>query len=66
MKLQKFGIEIRNIGNVQALYEDVDRVLEMNNFEVIQTKTIAHSLQHMIKVQNYFDICTIKNCQKIS
>ncbi len=72
MKLQKFGIEIRKIGNIDAIYQDVDLILEKYNIlnsEIninVQSQAIAHSLQKMFKTESYFSICTIKNCAKLS
>lgn len=69
--MQKFGIEIRKIGDTSNLYNDVDTVLskfgmktrEVSDFAKIQT--VAHSLQKMLKVDNYFNVCTIDNCANV-
>lgn len=67
--MKKFGLEIRKANTIGGLYEDIDKVLV--NVPVgsvskeIQTQAITHALQKMIKVQNYFDVCTIDACIKI-
>lgn len=69
--LNKLGFEIRKIGSLDNLYQDVDRVL--SNFRVdngqinisVQVNAVAHSLQKMISSQNYFDVCTIRNCAEL-
>lgn len=69
--MQKFGIEIRKVGNLTSLYADVDAVLTkycINDSTVgdeIKVQTVAHSLHKMLKVQSYFDVCTIKNCADV-
>lgn len=68
MKMEKFGIEIRRMGKVDGLYDDVDQVLSnlgMKDQAVsmsIQQQTVAHSLQKMFQVKSHFSVCTIKNC----
>lgn len=72
MQLQKFGIEIRKIGNTENLYKDVDAVLKNYNIPKgsvntdIQVQTIAHALQKMLKTDRHFSICTVRECVKIS
>lgn len=69
--MQRFGIEIRKIGDTKNLYNDVDVVL--NRFgmktqevsDIAKIQTIAHSLQKMLKIDNYFSICTIQNCADV-
>ena len=69
--LQKFGIEIRRIGNTQNLYRDVDLVLKnagLNRGSVnqnIQASSAAHALQKMFQTGKYLCVCTIENCAKI-
>ena len=71
MEIQKFGIEIRSMGNVKNVYKDVDRMLGNYNIPkkginvAIQIQTVAHSLQKMMSVENYFDVCAIRNCAKL-
>lgn len=71
MQLQKFGIEIRKIGNVKNLYKDVDLVLQkaqLRSNEVngaVQALTVAHALQKMLQVERHFDVCTIRNCAEM-
>jgi hypothetical protein len=71
MRLQKLGFEIRKIGNLDNLYKDVDSVLsnhQINTGEInisVQVNAVAHSLQKMIAHNNYFDICTVRNCAEL-
>ena len=68
MKLQKFGIEIRKIGNIQTLYQDVDSILDgevVTRETQTQTQAIAHALQKMIQSDGHFSICTIDRCLDI-
>lgn len=65
MTIRKFGLELRKINNVSALYKDVNLILNQVNLSDIRVQTVAHSLQKMLQVQNYFDVCTINNCAKI-
>lgn len=70
--MKAFGIEIRRTGQINDLYSDVDACLNKFNIETkqvskeVQTLSIAHSLQKMISVQNYFCVCTVKTCSEIS
>jgi hypothetical protein len=71
MQLSKLGIEIRKTGNLKNLYSDVDAVLKSKGLlgeassKILQTQATAHSLQKMISVQHYFDVCTIQNCAEL-
>ncbi len=71
MQVQKLGLEIRKIGNLSNLYNDVDLILKnysvpTNGISVgIQAATVAHSLQKMLKVESHFSVCTIKNCSEL-
>lgn len=71
MQLQKFGIEIRQIGNSKHLYQEIDMVLKksgLNSGEVnteVQTQALAHSLNKMLKADTFFDVCTIDKCSKM-
>lgn len=68
MQLQKLGLEIRKIGNLNNLYNDVDLVLsnykapEQSVNRPIQAATVAHSLQKMLKTESHFSVCTIEKC----
>jgi len=69
--MQKFGIEIRKIGDVKALFADVDLVLKKFNMnpqsvsDEAKASTVAHALQKMLKVESHFSVCTITNCANI-
>ena len=69
--MQKFGIEIRKVGDTRNLYNDVDTVLKRYGMQtqevsdIAKIQTVAHSLQKMLKVDNYFSVCTIDNCAKV-
>lgn len=71
MQIQKLGLEIRKLGSLTNLYNDVDMVL--NNYKIpanginrtIQATATAHSLQTMLKTENYFSVCCIKDCAKL-
>ena len=32
----------------------------------VQSATIAHSLQRMLKTERYFDVCTVRNCASVA
>lgn len=65
--MQKFGFEIRKIGNVEKLYEDVNVTLGKYNIpngsisRDVQTQTVAHSLQKMFKPSSHFSVCCIRS-----
>lgn len=71
MKLKSLGLEIRKIGNIKDLYNDVDMTL--NRFDVesksintsVQVQTVAHSLQKMLKVGRHFNVCDIRACSEL-
>lgn len=69
--MKTFGIEIRKVGNMNSLYSDVDEVLGKYGIKSesvgaeIKIQTVAHSLQKMLKVQSFFDVCTVKNCAEV-
>jgi hypothetical protein len=71
MQIQKFGLEIRKIGNLDNLYSDVDLVLKNNNIPnnginiTVQQQSTAHALQHMLSVDRWCDICAIQECAKL-
>lgn len=65
MKLERFGIEIRKIGTVTALYEDVDKILQNHDVNV-KRQTVAHALQKMLKPGNWLNVCSIKECAKVA
>lgn len=62
------GLELRKSSDIESLYKDVDSVLSKHGMvsgEVsikVATQTVAHSLQKMLKQNNWFDVCVIKNC----
>jgi hypothetical protein len=69
--MQKFGIEIRKIGNITNLYKDVDVVLGKYGMtsqtvsDEAKISTVAHSLQKMLQADKWFDVCTIDSCAKV-
>jgi hypothetical protein len=72
MSIQVFGVELRKIGNVKELYDDVDRVLGKKEitYRNVSSETslqaIGHSLHKMMKVDGHFSVCTIKECALIA
>lgn len=66
--MKAFGIEIRKVGDVKGLFKEVDIVLSKAGITSsgitsdLQSQTVAHALQKMIKVGKWFDVCTINNC----
>lgn len=70
--MKAFGIELRKANNLENLYDDVDRILDAVSIrkdgisKEIQSSTIAHALQKMIKPSGYLDITTIRNCADIT
>jgi hypothetical protein len=72
--IQKFGIELRKLNSVtpKELYRDVDTVL--NKFSIpkggvtidVQTQTIAHTLNKMLRSEGHLSVCAISECAKIS
>jgi hypothetical protein len=71
MRIQKLGLEIRKIGNLDNLYRDVDLVLskyQIKSGEInanVQVNAVAHSLQKMFKTENYFSVCCIRDCASL-
>jgi hypothetical protein len=71
MKMQKLGIEIRKIGSIENLYNDVDVILKSHNVPNgsisadMQVATVAHALQSMMQVERHFSICTIRDCAEL-
>ena len=70
MTFQKFGLEIRKIGDIKSLYQEVDLVLNKNQIKTgisasIQIQTTAHALQKMLSTENHFDICLIRNLSNL-
>ena len=71
MQIQKLGLEIRKLGSLNNLYKDVDTVLsnygiksgEINT--TVQVNATAHSLQKMLSVDKYLDVCCIKECASL-
>lgn len=70
--MQAFGLELRRTGSVGNLYQDVDKVL--SNYSIpnggvtrqLQAQACAHALQDMMKVDKWFNICTIDQCVKVA
>jgi len=67
-----FGIEIRKKGQLNNIYRDVNSILKKYDIpdksinKLLIKNGVAHSLQHMICVQSFFDICTINKCSELS
>jgi hypothetical protein len=67
--MKAFGFELRKVGDVKGLYEDVDKVLAGVpiggiNTE-IQIQTVAHTLHKMLQPDKWLDICGIKDCARL-
>ncbi len=71
MQLQKFGLEIRKIGNIKNLYSDVDKILSNSGMKSgtisgdIQAQTVAHSLHRMLQPDRFICVCTIRDCARL-
>lgn len=71
MQLQRLGIEVRKVGNLNNLYNDVDLVLKNYSIPpkttsgVVQANAVAHSLQKMLQSDNYFSVSTIQHCASL-
>lgn len=67
--MKAFGIEIRKYGSVASLYQEVDKSLgSLKPGEVdkqTQIMTVAHALQKMISIQNYFSVSTVRDCAEV-
>ncbi len=69
--MQKFGIEIRRAGNYKNLYADVDNILSKTSSmsgavgDAVKVQTVAHSLNKMLKTENHFSVCTVRDCAKL-
>lgn len=69
--MQKFGIEIRRVGDTRNLYRDVDTVLRRYEIQsnkvsdLAKTQTAAHALQKMISIEMHFSVCTIDACASV-
>lgn len=65
-----FGLEIRKLNNTN-LFRDVDIILRNN--EIVSGKVdtdtkaqaLGHAIQNMIRVDRYFDVCTIRDCAEL-
>lgn len=70
MLMNKFGIELRKIGDPKAFYRDVNAVLKSKSIPSgdvtmdVQKLAIGHSLQKMFQ-GSHFSICTLDSCCKI-
>lgn len=65
MIIQKFGIEIRKIGQVGELYKEVDKVLEKSG-DRIKLLAIAHGIQKMLRPDQWIDVCFIKEAAELA
>lgn len=70
--MKKFGYELRKIGNVKALYDDVDMILSKHEInpqdhisKMVQTQTASHMLHKMFKPDRWVDVCNIKTCASL-
>ena len=69
--MRKFGIEIRQQGDMKSLYSEVDKALQLYQIPAgsvngnIQAQAVAHSLQKMFNVHQHFCVFTIMNCADI-
>lgn len=71
MQIQKLGLEIRKIGSLNNLYKDIDTVLK--NYAIkpgeinatVQANAVAHALQKMVSVDQYCDVCCIRECASL-
>lgn len=59
------GFELRKTGTMQILYSDVDRVLREVDSAQMQSQTVAHALQKMLRPSGHFCVCTIRDCAEI-
>ena len=74
MKIKTMGLELRTIGTIDSLYEDVDSILVANHIKPgsgdidnnIVSDAIGHALTRMLKEDHWIDICNIKECAKLS
>jgi hypothetical protein len=72
MHIQKFGLELRKIGDTSRLFNDVDIVLEQHGLKEnivskdLQTQTIKHCLHKMLQPDKYLCVINIKECAKIA
>ena len=69
--MQKFGIEIRKVGDTKNLYNDVDIVLKRFGMQTrpvsneAKVQTVAHALQRMLKSERHFSVCTVRDCAAV-
>lgn len=63
--MRAFGLELRKTGNVNELYKDVDLILASSSLREVQKMSIAHALQRMLRVDNFFSVCTIDACMDV-
>lgn len=67
-----FGLELRKKGQLSNIYRDVDSILKSNNIpsggitKDLVREGVGHSLFKMLKSDNYFSICTVDSCIKVS
>jgi len=70
MIIHKLGLEIRKL-DLNNLYKDVDAILsnygirsgEINT--TVQINATVHSLQKMLSVDSYLDVCCIRDCASL-
>jgi len=66
MKVRTLGIELRKIGSIAAIYNDVDAVLANTDNHMIAQQTTAHALNKMLKPSAHMSVCTIRECAKVA
>ena len=71
--MQALGIEIRKSSSLGNLYQEVDKTLAYAGISPrkavsrnVQVLTVAHALQKMIRVENWFDLCKINSCIEVA
>ena len=66
----KLGLELRK-KTKNNVFDDVDAILanyRIKSGEInfnVQSQTVAHSLQNMLKSERYFSVCTIDRCAEL-
>lgn len=69
--MKAFGLELRRVGSMPGLYSEIDSVLQRYDIpqggvsKEVQTATVAHALQNMMRVDHHFSVCAVRDCIKV-
>lgn len=64
--MQAFGIELRRVNTLPALFQEVDRTLAKMSLVNTQAMAVGHALHKMIGQDRHFSVCTVDKCAEIA